>query len=168
MNAVDEPMDEAPIDPPEDFGSDDDGGDDGVPVRWITIATFWQSTQAHIARLKLESEEIDCIIVDENLIAMDWLLANAAGGIKLQVPEEQAARAFQLLQTETQSNQNPISDEPIYDGLERCPTCGSEDIHRAHFSRKLALIAILLLGAPLPFLRRTMRCISCGFEWRPN
>jgi hypothetical protein len=121
---VEKPLDHTPADPPEDIGPEDDG--DGDPIRWITIATFWQSTQAHIARLKLESEEIDCIIVDENLIAMDWLLANAAGGIKLQVPEEQAARAFQLLQTETQSNQNPISDEPITTAWNDAPPVGQK------------------------------------------
>ena len=77
---------------PPEIPYDDDGGWDGDddendPTRWVTVATFWQPTHAHIARLKLESEDIDCMIIDENLVATDWLYASAVGGIKLQVPE---------------------------------------------------------------------------------
>jgi len=83
-------------DPPHD-GSDDDGdSDDGddEPLRWVTVATFWHSTRAHIAKLKLESEEIDCVLFDEHL---NWLCATCGGGIKLQVPEPDAPRARQIL-----------------------------------------------------------------------
>src|SRR3954469_15766262 len=80
------------VDPPADDGGGDGGDDgDGDPGKWVTVATFWQATQAHIARLRLESRDIDCVIVDENLIATDWLYANAAGGIKVQVREADVA-----------------------------------------------------------------------------
>src|SRR4051812_27907892 len=57
------------FDPPHDGNDNDDDGDrdDGEPVRWVTVATFWHSTRAHIAKLKLESEEIDCVLFDEHL-----------------------------------------------------------------------------------------------------
>src|SRR4051794_22723882 len=49
----------------DDHPDDGNGGDDdGDAVRWITVATFWDSTRAHIARLKLESEDIDCVVFD--------------------------------------------------------------------------------------------------------
>ncbi len=96
-------------------GGDDDGdGDNNDPSNWITIATFWQPTEAHIARLKLESEEIDCLLIDENLVATDWLYANAVGGIKLRVPQSEATRARLLLARPTTSNPIVRSEAPIF------------------------------------------------------
>src|SRR5438093_8419577 len=89
------------IDPPEPGGDgpDNPGRD---PGKWITVATFWQAIDAHLARLKLESEAIDCFLIDENLVATDWLYANAVGGIKLRVPPGSADHARQIL------NQRPL------------------------------------------------------------
>jgi len=162
-----ESLDADPPDlPPEDFDFDgDDESND--PIRWTTVATFWNPTEAHIARLKLESEEIDCMIVDENIVATQWLWASALGGIKLQVPEEELIRARGLLTTATQTSLRKNPDgAPLFDGQQRCPQCGSEDIHATRWSRKFAFLTILLLGAPLPFLHRRQRCAACGFEWR--
>ncbi len=55
---------------------------------------------------------IPTLILDENLIATDWLLANAAGGIKLQVPAARLAEARQLLHLPAPAE----SDEPLFDG----------------------------------------------------
>jgi predicted Zn-ribbon and HTH transcriptional regulator len=160
-----ERLDDADDDLPPDHwdDDDDDGGGDSGP--WVTVATFWQSPEAHIARLKLESEAIDCAIVDENLVATDWLFANAVGGIKLQVPLEQAPRARQLLQAKPDVAAD--SGEPMFDGQQRCPRCGSDDLFTPRFSRRVAFLCILLLGLPIPFLSRNRRCGQCGFEWRP-
>jgi hypothetical protein len=159
-----ESWDDPPDLPPEDF--DDDG--DGEPIRWETVATFWKSVDAHMARLKLESEDIDCMIIDENLVATDWLWANAVGGIKLQVPAPDVWRARALLERPAAggAESNAAGGEPLYDGLERCPQCGSEEIAEQRFSRRLAFLTILLLGAPLPFLKVSQRCMGCGFEWK--
>ena len=84
------------FDPP---GDDDDGDGDGggggdeEPIRRITVATFWAPGEAHFARLRLESHDIRCFMIDESVVAMQWLYANAVGGIKLQVPMEDAPRA---------------------------------------------------------------------------
>lgn len=148
--------------PPQDIDHDEDDGDGD---RWLTVASFWQSAEAHIARLKLESEEIDCVIIDENLVAMDWFFASAVGGIKLQVREGDFARASGFLHRNQETEQ---SSEPIYDGQVCCPRCGSAEIYLQRFSRRLAFLAILLLRVPLPFLRRREVCSACGFEWAPT
>src|SRR5438105_4782883 len=88
------------IDPPRDY--DDDGrGDDG-PVRWVTVATFSNLGQAHIARARLDSEEIDCVMIDDSL---SWLSSMSGGGIKLQVPEPDAPRAVAILQDRFESSE---------------------------------------------------------------
>lgn len=153
--------------PPDDFDDGNDDGDDdaGEPVRWETVATYWKSTEAHIARIKLESEDIDCLIIDENLVAADWLWANAVGGIKLQVPQPDARRARELLAIPARAAR-AACDEPVADGQECCPRCGSDRIESSRFSRRFAFISILLLGLPLPMLRRGVRCTDCGFEFK--
>jgi hypothetical protein len=165
--------------PPEDVddGSfDDNDGDDEPnfdPSRWRTVATYWNSGEVHIARLKLESEDIPCVIIDENLISTDWLYANAAGGIKLQVPEELLAQAAAILQNRA-SQVAKITDgnslnccEPVNDGTVLCPKCGSDQHYPQRVSRNVAILSMFLLGAPLPFLSRKHRCAACGFTWKP-
>jgi hypothetical protein len=164
------------IDPPSD---DDDGGSN----RWVTVATFWQSTEAHIARLKLESEEIDCVLIDENLVATDWLYANAVGGIKLRVPEEDAARARQIL-----SERPPaiaLEADEIRDEADRaetilvCPECGSSRVDRPLMIRRniwamaaMMLMATTILIFALPVLLvvyfvwlRPYHCQACDHVW---
>ena len=138
LDVCDEP-DVGEIEPPEE--GCDDGDDDGDSSRWITVATFWQATEAHIARLKLESEEIDCVLIDENLVATDWLYANAVGGIKLRVPEADANRARELL-----GERPPAVQTFEQSGL--CPECGSSDLDRPVLIRRNAwsVIAIILLS----------------------
>jgi hypothetical protein len=78
-------------------GGDDGGGGDGSGGQWVTVATFWASEAAHVARLRLESHGVRCMILDEYLVATDWLLAQAAGGIKLQVQQSCLAQAREIL-----------------------------------------------------------------------
>jgi hypothetical protein len=155
------------IDPPsDDFGDgggdgDDDSGDDREYFHWVTVATFWTAPDAHIARLRIESQDIPCLIADENIVSTQWLWANAVGGIKLQVPAEDAAAARQLLK---EVAPGVLSDEP--DSTVYCPRCDSRDVTVERFSRRLAFLTILLLGAPLPFIVRRSQCQSCGHSWR--
>lgn len=73
--------------------------------RLVTVATFDDTTRAALARNLLEAEGIPAVLMDESTIAMDWLLSNAVGGIKLQVAPVDVERAEFLL-----ARQDP--DEP--------------------------------------------------------
>ncbi|MDP6438554.1 MAG: hypothetical protein QGH74_02870 [Candidatus Brocadiia bacterium] len=48
--------------------------------RLVTIAAFSLPHEAHLARLRLEAEGIPCFVVDENIVAINWLYSNAARG----------------------------------------------------------------------------------------
>ncbi|HTL28438.1 MAG TPA: hypothetical protein VL282_04435 [Tepidisphaeraceae bacterium] len=159
---------------PPDIPFDDEGDDDDRdPTRWVTVATFWQPTHAHIARLKLESEDIDCVIIDENLVATDWLYANAVGGIKLQVHEGDAARARELLH---------VTDEKE-ELIERCPNCDSTRVGFEKFANSWSFVLILVVGLLLLFVQPLIglviflpliafgfgaqrTCEQCGYRWR--
>lgn len=165
-----------PIEPPGEVNPPDDGEDEGDAGPWVTVATFWQSTEAHLARIKLESEDIDCVIVDEFLIATDWLYANAIGGIKVQVPVARLAEARAALERPTHDDvpekQVGTEDDASPDGgvsyasaIPECPACGSANTHRLRWSRRSAFLSLMLLGFPLPFLSRKRECHECGQEW---
>jgi hypothetical protein len=68
------------------------------PERLITVAQCNIAAEAHAMRIFLESAGIPVFLADELTVAMDWLLSNAIGGVKVQVPERFAERAVQLLE----------------------------------------------------------------------
>lgn len=150
-------------------GGNGDSGDDGGKVRWITVASFSLPTQAHLARLRLEGEEIDCVLVDEHLVSTNWLLSPAVGGIKLQVPEDQAARAREILGADA------IEWDPATEAeIGKCVTCGQGEYQLAPLPRWTYAVSILLLGIPLLFLPRRWKCDHChawmetGWRLRDN
>jgi len=63
----------------------------------VTIATFPDLSAAYMLKAKLESENIPAFIPDESTVLMDWALINAIGGIRVQVPDEHAEQARQLI-----------------------------------------------------------------------
>jgi hypothetical protein len=63
----------------------------------VTIARFSFPFEAQIAKSKLEAMGIPAFVADEHTINMDWLYSNAMGGVRLQVLQEQAAAAIELL-----------------------------------------------------------------------
>lgn len=67
-------------------------------TRLVTIATFDLAPQARLAQNALQAAGIDAAVSDETVVAMEWLLAAAVGGIKLQVREEDADRAVAELE----------------------------------------------------------------------
>lgn len=146
----------------------EDGGDHGRDdTPWVTVATYWTPVDAQIARLRLEGGGIDVIILDENLIATDWLYANAVGGIKLQVPAPAAARACALLVRPGDTAVARNDGQPVSDGQTLCPQCGSPDIYPASLSRRLSVLALFVCSLLLPLaLGRRSRCAACGYEWR--
>lgn len=66
----------------------------------VTVATFENIVDAHIALGRLQAEGIPCHLSDEHLVQANWLYSIAIGGIKLQVEPQFADRARQVLATD--------------------------------------------------------------------
>ena len=108
-----------------------------------TVDRFFHPTDAHIAAGKLESEGIPVFLLGINHASANWLLSNALGGIRLQVPASQVSQARQLLA----QIENP-TDEPKM----KCPQCGGTDTTAMSNSRKIAFLAVANESASLPVL----------------
>ena len=61
----------------------------------VTIATFHNEPEFLLARARLESADIECFALGENMLRID---SHVHGGIKLQVREGDAGDAIAILQ----------------------------------------------------------------------
>ena len=74
-------------------------------MEFIVLQTFTNYIDAHIVKGRLESEGIQCWLRDEHLsgLIVDPILTNAIAGIKLMVPEQDVARATEILNAPQQN-----------------------------------------------------------------
>ena len=78
------------------------------PAQWVTVRSFGDVMQAWLAKSNLDSAAIECRLVDDNMVRLDWGLANMLGGVKLQVKADDAEVALELLE-------QPVPDQPDED-----------------------------------------------------
>ena len=77
----------------------------------VTVATCTTGPQAHAMRMQLEAAGIPVFLGDEMTIAMDWLLSNAVGGVKIQVAERHAERAKELIDSVPPPSERAEADD---------------------------------------------------------
>ena len=64
----------------------------------VTVATFGNAPEAHMMRSRLEAEGIHAFVMGD-MAATAWGFVNSMDGVQLQVPEEDAARAREVLKS---------------------------------------------------------------------
>ena len=130
----------------------------------VTIKTFSYDHETMLIEPTFKSEGIEYFLKDQKTVAIDPLVSNVIGGIKLQVrvEDEERARALvaEIAANNTTSN---LGDVIIVDGskyektLDECPTCESEEI----YSYK----PTFMQGLFKPFMNREKYCQSCQHKW---
>ena len=123
---------------------------------WTTVDRFFHPTDAHIAAGKLESEGIPVFLLGINHASVNWLLSNALGGIRIQVPAECVDDARKVLAEIAKPSE---SGKPV------CPKCGSSDTSAMSNSRKIAFLAVHIFSIPWRWRSDQRHCQSCGAEW---
>ena len=94
----------------------------------VTVETYQFLPQAQAAKLQLEGNDITVFLADAETVNMDWLLGNAIGNIKLQVPAEQADQALALLDEmrEKARERREAEEEEDDDERVKCLACGAK------------------------------------------
>ena len=112
------------------------------------VSTYSTPAEAHVALSRLESAGIDAVTRDEFTVTFNWFYSNAIGGVKIEVIDEDAAAAREILTL-----------PPAEDGLIRCPHCGSADSS----VRTLSVFGAfcLVFKIPIPMTRAFVDCRSC-------
>lgn len=129
----------------------------------VVVQQFREMQEALLAKGMLESAGLECFLVDDNMVRMNWFISNLLGGIKLAVAQEDADAAREILS-------QPIPEDFDVEGVgefqqPRCPKCGSVEIsHQPSLDKGVALSA-LYLALPVPIRRDAWNCSSCGAYW---
>lgn len=127
-------------------------------MNFVPIWTYDNYVPAHIAMGRLQDDGIECWLKDENTVTIDPILTNAVGGIKLMVAEDNAKKAWELL--------NQLQRE--YKARFSCAKCGSSNIELVSTPRKpinwLSAISTFLFGDYALAVDKVYHCFDCGHE----
>jgi hypothetical protein len=95
----------------------------------VTVAQYQFLAEAEAARMRVGAEGISAFLSDAETLNANWLLGNAIGYIKLQVPRSQAEAAQAVLR----EMRGPSGDEKDASAagpeMDRCLACGAT-LHR--------------------------------------
>lgn len=131
----------------------------------VTVKTFDNPIDAHLAKSVLAHHGIQSFLIDENMVALNPLFNVTVGGIKLRVPEIEVAKAHTLL---IEMDIKPVTDEN--DRIVTCPQCDSPNYYQGYKSMKGAkgalstIVSFLFLVFPLYF-ESVNKCKDCGYEF---
>lgn len=140
--------------------------------RFRTVASFDMAYKADLIKAALEEAGIEAQITDREIVSMEWLLANAVNGVKVQVAEEDEGRAAAVIDALYRSGfeQSRVSDEELErQALEAAPAEGEEpppaepptpevpplatradtgDVNRDQYARRFMLCSVFSLLFP--------------------
>lgn len=129
---------------------------------FVRIQSFSDYIEANIILGKLESENIQCYLMDENTVTTMPLWNQAVGGIKLMVAASQAERALALLREYAQERKQKIA----------CLQCGSFNVEYVSSPKNPGNLLGAFLGFFLGDLavstNKVYRCFDCGNEFKPS
>ena len=131
----------------------------------VKVAQYPDPPSAHIARALLEAHGIDAYLANEHYVAVQWLHAQAVGGVEVLVDREQAEQARALL--EIPAEPPPfVEPKPVESETEEtCPACGVASIAPDRLDHRVRALG-LWLGVPTAIGRYRFRCTTCGHRWR--
>jgi hypothetical protein len=129
----------------------------------VTVQRYRDLPEAMVAQGMLASAGIDSYLRDENTIRMDWMWSQAMGGVRLEVAEEDAEAALELLAAPIPES---YSAEDVGEAFTqpRCPVCGSLDVRHPGINKMLSY-ALMWLGMPFPVPSKSWHCETCRAEW---
>jgi hypothetical protein len=134
-------------------------------VALVTILSFETSIEANLVKAKLQSENIECYLLNENFANLMPLFNVATGGVELQVDSTNAEAAHELLK---EMRTAPITNDR--DEKLECPRCHSSNIDNSYRSAKnvpgIFATFFSLLWAIYPiYSKPTYVCRSCKNEF---
>lgn len=158
--------------------------DPDLKMPWSIVARYSSIGEAEAARSALRAAGVDAFLADENIVAIDWLYANAVGAVKLMARDEDRDRAARVLAGESIEDPAANQTEAVAeDTAVRCPECSSSEIARVPRLRLFLFLAVVLAAvgyaveqpdlalagivaaALIVALARSHRCPSCGHRW---
>jgi predicted RNA-binding Zn-ribbon protein involved in translation (DUF1610 family) len=119
----------------------------------VTVRTCFSLPEAQVIQSQLGGSGIKAFLPDEFTVQNDWLLANALGGIRVQVSDEDAERAAEVL--------DETGTVHPKEAAKFCPHCGAPLRVSYGLGLYLKLAIMLLFSMPIRS-KPTWRCPKCG------
>ncbi len=109
----------------------------------IEVANFRDYISANVAKSKLESEGIHCVLFNDLLITWNWFYSNAFGGVRVMVGDVDAGKALAVLSSKPVELIH-IDPEAFADEEVTCPECSCSNVHEERIPRRLFFLFALL------------------------
>ncbi len=126
---------------------------------FVVLNSYNTYIDAHIARGVLETEGISCWLNDENTLTVNPILTNAVGGIKILVSQDDAQKAWDILEQLRKEQKAAVT----------CPKCGSNNTEFVSTPRKasnwLTAITTFLFSDYAVALDKVHHCFDCAHEF---
>ena len=123
----------------------------------VTLTTVSWIAEADALCTQLEDNGIKTFVPDQGAVTANPLFANAIGGIRVQIDENDLPRAREILKDNA-----PTAAR----GMFECPECRSDSVRYENVSKRFAFLTLLLIGIPLLWFKRQCRCEACGHKWK--
>jgi DNA-directed RNA polymerase subunit RPC12/RpoP len=128
-------------------------------MEFMVVQSFNNYMDAHLLMSRIESEDIECWLQDENTVTINPILTNVVGGIKLLVKKEDFDRASEIFR-ETENNRKQAIE---------CPNCKSHNLELVSTPRKAsnwisAIFGFLFANYAMP-VDTVYHCFDCGHEF---
>jgi hypothetical protein len=131
-------------------------------AKWVLLGKYIP-LEAQLIHAKLEAEGIPCNLADQNMAQMYSGLIGI--DVRLEVLDHDLERARAILDEVRSVRAKNAEDEPYLDENWRCSRCRSRNVSYVPLSLVLMILTLLLMGLPLLFISRQMRCGDCGHIW---
>lgn len=132
-----------------------------METSFVCVARGFQHLEAVQLQMLLEGHGIETHLEGENFVAIDPILANAAGGIRVMVAVTDEAEAKEVL-----ARDRSAREEAARRAAWTCPSCGSENTAPNPRAAGLLTLDYLTLGVSrlcVPW--RKFCCQDCGQIW---
>ncbi|MCW9708794.1 DUF2007 domain-containing protein [Fodinibius salsisoli] len=133
------------------------------------LKTYEFLHKADLDLMKLKDEGIEAYMADQNTVSLAPYYAQAVGGIKIYVPQNDIEQACTIISNDEVADEQL---EELFEGKEfeparRCPNCSSPNIYREQ-SILLGLFFLLAFFLPVSMSKESYRCVKCNHQWKPE
>ncbi len=116
-------------------------------MEWITIHSVTYPADAYVIQPALENEGFTVFLKDELTVQVDNFMSNAIGGIKIQVPKDQAENAYIFLKEKGLIETTEKSEGLIHKATKNIP-----GVKNWSLTSKTVFITIVVIFALLVLL----------------
>ena len=131
---------------------------------WVYLYAYTLPNEAHLARVKLESEGIKVHLKDELTIQANPLYSEAIGGVKLFVQKEDLERAKAILISIDMMPEDPKEPNQLIAKFDKKTSKLPFLKNLSVELRMLFLLAVALIGISIPFIIQKMPSLEEQLE----